>query len=76
MLGLGAAEVDVNTAADGGESGEWVRRGTTSGPAGRRLIAVTFPGLTSGRHALRVTVRNGGPFGGALATERAGAGAR
>ena len=69
MLGLGATEVDVNAATDGGESGEWVRRSTTTGPAGRRVIPVTFPGLTSGRHALRVTVRNGGPFGGALATE-------
>ena len=71
-LGIGATEIDVNTAADGGESGEWVRRGTSSAPAGRRVIPIDLTGLENGRHALRVVVRNGGPFGSALATERRG----
>ena len=37
-------------------------------PAGRRVVPVPLTGLTSGRHAVRVTVRNGGPFP-SLATE-------
>ncbi|MGE3235120.1 MAG: hypothetical protein AB7O78_15530, partial [Thermoleophilia bacterium] len=68
VLGIGATEVDVNAAADGGESGEWLRRSATATPAGRRVVPVPLTGLASGRHAVRVTVRNGGPFT-SLATE-------
>ncbi|HMN99035.1 MAG TPA: hypothetical protein PKD59_06435 [Miltoncostaeaceae bacterium] len=68
VLGIGATEVDVNAAADGGESGEWLRRSATATPAGRRVVPVPLTGLASGRHALRVTVRNGGPFA-SLASE-------
>jgi len=68
VLGIGATEVDVNAAADGGESGEWLRRAGSATPPGRRVLPVPLTGLASGRHAVRVTVRNGGPFS-ALATE-------
>ena len=69
-LGIGAVEIDVNAASDGGDSGAWQRRATSTGPAGRRGVPVDLAGLESGRHAVRVVARNGGPFGGALATER------
>ena len=68
VLGIGATEVDVNAATDGGESGEWLRRSATATPPGRRVVPVPLTGLTSGRHVVRVTVRNGGPFP-SLATE-------
>ena len=69
-LGLGATEVDVNTAPDGGEGGQWIRRATAAAPPGRRIVPVDLDGLADGRHLVRVTVRNGGPLGAALATER------
>jgi hypothetical protein len=65
-----AVEVDVNAAADGGESGEWQRRASSPGPAGRRIVPLDLTGLAPGRHALRIVARNGGPLAGALATER------
>jgi hypothetical protein len=68
VLGIGATEVDVNAAADGGEGGEWLRRSASATPPGRRVVPVPLTGLASGRHAVRVTVRNGGPFP-SLATE-------
>ncbi|WP_217922591.1 carboxypeptidase-like regulatory domain-containing protein [Miltoncostaea oceani] len=69
-LGPVGVEIDVNTAADGGESGEWQRRATSPGPAGRRIVALDLAGLEPGRHAVRITARNGGPLGATLATER------
>jgi hypothetical protein len=69
VLGLGATEIDVNAAADGGDSGEWLRRSTTTGPPGRRVIPLSLAGLGAGRHAVRVTARNGGPQGASLVTE-------
>ncbi len=68
VLGIGATEVDVNAAPDGGESGEWLRRSASATPAGRRVVPIPLAGLASGRHAVRVTVRNGGRFP-SLATE-------
>lgn len=38
-LGLGATEIDVNAAPDGSADGEWLRRSTSTGPAGRRIVA-------------------------------------
>jgi hypothetical protein len=69
-LGLGATEIDVNTAADGGEGGQWLRRSTTPTPPGRRVVPLDLSGLEQGRHAVRVVVRNGGPLGATLAAER------
>jgi hypothetical protein len=69
-LGLGATEIDVNTAPDGGEGGQWIRRATAAAPPGRRIVPVDLAGLADGRHLVRVMVRNGGPLGAALATER------
>jgi hypothetical protein len=69
-LGIGATEIDVNTAPDGGDAGEWLRRAASTAPAGRRVIPVDLTGLESGRHAVRILVRNGGPLGSALATEK------
>jgi hypothetical protein len=69
-LGLGATQVDVNAAADGGEGGAWITRTSAAGPPGRRVVPVGLAGLADGRHLMRVVVRNGGPFGQALATER------
>ena len=69
-LGIGVTEIDVNAAADGGESGEWQRRSTSAAPAGRRVIPLDLTSLENGRHAVRIVVRNGGPFGSALATEK------
>lgn len=69
-LSIGATEVDVNTAPDGGDSGDWLRRSSSAAPAGRRVVPVDLAGLESGRHAVRIVVRNGGPFGSALATEK------
>ncbi|CAN0483011.1 unnamed protein product, partial [Phaeothamnion confervicola] len=71
-LGLGATEIDVNAASDGAETGEWLRRASTPGPAGRRIVAVDLAGIESGRHAVRIIVRNGGPFGAALSAEKRG----
>lgn len=69
-LGLGATEVDVNAAADGGEGGEWLRRSTASAPAGRRIVPLDLTGLESGRHAVRITAHNGGPYGSSLVSEK------
>ena len=70
VLGLPPIEFDVNSAADGGEGGTWVRALTSPGPPGRRIANVGLAGLTDGRHLMRVVVRNGGPFGGRLLAER------
>ena len=69
-LGLAPLEVDLNTAADGGEGGQWVRALTSPGPAGRRIAGVALSGVADGRHLIRVIARNGGPFAGRLLTER------
>ncbi len=69
-LGLAPIEFDVNAAADGGESGPWVRALTSPGAAGRRIANVGLAGLPDGRHLMRVVARNGGPFGGRLVAER------
>lgn len=72
ILGLGAVEVDVNAAADGSDAGEWIRRATVPGAAGRRTIPVELRGLAEGRHAVRVRVRNGGAVGARLVAEARG----
>lgn len=69
-LGLGATEIDVNGAIDGGDSGEWLRRSAASAPPGRRIVPIDLSGLENGRHAVRVIVRNGGPFGTTLVAEK------
>lgn len=69
-LGLGATEIDVNAASDGGETGEWQRRSSATAPAGRRVIPVDLAGLDDGRHAVRIVVRNGGAFGTSLVAEK------
>ncbi len=69
-LGIGPTEIEVNAAPDGSDSGEWLSRNTTAAPPGRRVVPVDLSGLVSGRHALRVRVRNGGPFASALVTEK------
>ena len=75
-LGLGATQIDVNAAADGGDAGEWLPRGSAVAAPGRRMVPVELGGLADGRHVVRVVVRNGGPFGATLATERARHGPR
>ncbi len=72
VLGLGPVEVDVNAAADGSDAGEWLRRSTTPGAAGRRTIPLDLRGLAEGRHAVRVRVRNGGAVGTRLLVEGRG----
>ncbi len=69
-LGLGPTQIDVNAAADGGDAGEWLPRGSAVAAPGRRMVPVELGGLADGRHVVRVVVRNGGPFGATLATER------
>lgn len=69
-LGLGSTEVDLNAATDGGETGKWIRRSTNPGVAGRRTLPIDVGGLGDGRHAVRLTVRNGGPSGVHLWAER------
>ena len=73
ILGLGAIEIDVNAAADGADTGEWTRRSTTAGVAGRRTLPIDLRGLIEGRHVVRVRVRNGGPAGARLLAEARGA---
>jgi len=62
--GLGATVVQANTAPDGSVGGTWV---TLDGPralvAGRHLLRLDLGALTDGRHVLRVTTANGGPYG-------------
>lgn len=70
VLGIGATEIDVNAAIDGGDSGEWIRRSTAHAPPGRRIVPIDLSGLENGRHALRVVVRNGAPFGTTLVAEK------
>ena len=69
-LGLGATQVNVNAAGDGGEGGTWLTRSSAAAAPGRRVVHVELAGLPDGRHLVRVLVRNGGPFGERLATER------
>ena len=69
-LGIGSTEVDLNAATDGTDGGAWIRRSTNAGLVGRRVLPIDVGGLGDGRHAVRVTVRNGGPLGARLATER------
>ena len=69
-LGLGTTQIDVNAAADGGEGGPWLSRSTGVAAPGRRVVPIELAGLADGRHVVRVHVRNGGPFGDALAAER------
>ena len=69
-LGLAPIEFDLNTAADAGEGGQWVRVLTSPGSAGRRIATVALPGLADGRHLMRVVARNGAPFAARLVAER------
>ena len=69
-LGLGATEIEVNAAGDGSDAGEWLRRSAAAAPAGRRVVPLDLTGLESGRHAVRILVRNGGPFGSSLVAEK------
>ena len=69
-LGLGATEIDVNAASDGGDAGEWRRLSTAAAPPGRRVIPIDLAGLEDGRHAVRIVVRNGGPFSSSLVSEK------
>ena len=69
-LGLGSTEIDVNAASDGSDSGEWLSRASGLAPAGRRIVPLDLSGLENGRHVIRIIVHNGGPLGGALATEK------
>lgn len=67
-LGLGATEIDVNTATDGSTGGRWHRATAQVRAAGRSVVPVPLDGLDDGVHVARVTVRNGGPFGDRLTT--------
>jgi hypothetical protein len=69
-LGLGATQIDVNAADDGGEGGAWLTRSSAVAAPGRRIVPIDLAGLADGRHVVRVVVRNGGAVGQALATER------
>ncbi|MEW6581781.1 MAG: hypothetical protein AB1416_03380 [Actinomycetota bacterium] len=70
-LGIGAIEVEGNAAPDGTASGTWARlAGPVAGGPGRTHVDVPLGALQDGDHALRVHVRNGGPFGGALVGTR------
>jgi hypothetical protein len=71
-VGLGATEVEVNTAADGGAGGAWRALAAEPRSPGRQTFSLPIGGLADGPHAVRVRVRNGGPFGATLVTERAG----
>ena len=69
-LGLGATEIDVNAASDGGDAGEWLRRSSASAPAGRRVVPIDLTGIENGRHVLRILAHNGGPYGASLIAEK------
>jgi hypothetical protein len=69
-LGLAPIEFDLNTAADAGEGGQWLRALTSPGSAGRRIVTVAPSGLADGRHLMRVVARNGAPFAARLLAER------
>lgn len=71
-LGLGTAEIAVNTATDGGASGTWqdAEAQPTAATPGRNARDVTLAGLPDGQHLLRLRVRNGAPFHTTLVTDR------
>ncbi len=57
--GLASATAEVNTAADGGDTGRWVTSGTiTKATAGGRLARVAGSGMADGVHMWRVTARD------------------
>ena len=43
-LGLGATQIDVNAAADGGDAGEWLRRSSAAAPPGGGWSRSSSPG--------------------------------
>lgn len=71
-LGLGKAELAANTATDGGSAGDWqsLEPNPTAATPGRNTRDISLTGLQDGHHLVRLRVRNGAPFDGALATDR------
>jgi hypothetical protein len=69
-LGLGTTEILVNTAADGSASGEWKTLLAAVRAPGLHNDSFPLAGLPDGPHRVLVRVRNGGPFGNLLYTER------
>jgi hypothetical protein len=71
-LGLGDAEIAVNTATDGTQSGAWDSTVTPVQGAmpGRNARDVALTSLPDGDHALRLRVRNGAPFSATLVADR------
>ncbi len=57
--GLASATAEVNTAADGADTGQWVTSGTvTKATPGGRLARVAGSGMADGVHMWRVTARD------------------
>jgi hypothetical protein len=69
-IGLGDIEVDINTAADGRDTGNWVRVLTTRPQPGESILPLDLAGLGDGIHLVRARARNGGPFGASLSSEQ------
>jgi hypothetical protein len=69
-IGLGDIEVDINTAADGRDTGSWVRVLTTRPEPGESLLPLDLGDAGDGSHLVRARARNGGPFGASLSTEQ------
>lgn len=71
-LGLGNAEITVNTSTDGSATGAWTSLTPTPTAAtpGRNTRQVSLTGLQDGLHLMQLRVRNGAPFQNALATDR------
>lgn len=69
-LGLGPTEIAVNGAPDGTAAGGWVPLVARHLGPGRHAQSLDLSGLASGRHLLRVRLRNGGALGASLVTER------
>ncbi len=57
--GLASATAEVNTAADGSDTGRWVTSGTaTKATAGQRMTRLAGTGMADGVHTWRVTARD------------------
>ncbi len=62
--GLGATQVEANTAPDGSAGGTWIALGPPRAlTAGDHVLTIDPATLSDGPHLVRVTTANGGPYG-------------
>jgi hypothetical protein len=72
LVGLGAVEIEVNTASDGGDSGSWQRVSAHESGPGAHAESISLAAFANGLHRVRVRVRNQGPGGAVLVAEQSG----